>query len=88
MKRSRCLLIRGVSEIGLRSFCRCRGGDTFGTGDIIADFQSVGICPSLMHELNIHVIAGEIICAQSLSTQFGRPSGPIAFFSSILDRRF
>ena len=68
-----------MREIGLRSLSTDLGLDIFGTGITPADFQSVGLRPCAMLALKMEHIGPASSGAADFSTQFGMPSGPIAF---------
>ena len=75
----------GVRELGLRSFFRLYTGVFFGGGVTSAYFQELGRRCSLKEAFRIVFTGKATQLADSLSSQFGRPSGPVAFAGLSLD---
>ena len=67
-----------VKEIGLRSLLMSLTVGAFGRGETSAIFQALGILHSEKEGLRISASGAARILANSLSTQFGRSSGPPA----------
>ena len=65
-------------EIGVKALLKSLIVSALGTGGTLAIFQARGTLQSRKEQLRMSVIADARISGYSLSTQFGRLSGPLA----------
>ncbi|MEN8669339.1 MAG: hypothetical protein ABF318_09465, partial [Ketobacter sp.] len=88
VKNSKPLERIGVREMGRRSLSKEEGCDTLGSGQVLADFQTIGIKLSRKLEFQIAQTGAAKLLHVYLSIQDGIPSGPGDFVIFILDKRF